>query len=173
MFNLLAIICAFWAIYTSQYQMNVMKSTYLLATFLFSAHLLAGQIGDIKLTDALKYGANDRYGTSCGIAGSPPEARKAVEQMIQNRDVAALEVWLESPNLVKMTYAAEAFIRLSNEIALTPELTGKIKVITSRQDLIPTCVGCTHQKLTIAQCLAEIEPGQDIQAPHDQTSRRY
>jgi len=147
-----------------------MRSFSLLVTIILSSHLLFGQLGDFKLTDALKSGANDVYGTYCGFAGTPPQARKAVEKMIQNRNIVGLVTWLDSPNLVKKTYAAEAFIRLSTEINMTAELSAKVDKVRVRQDLISTCQGCILDKLTIAECIAQIKPGQELDAPHDQTS---
>jgi len=82
-------------------------------------------------------------------------------------------LWIRT-NLVKKTYAAEAFIRLSIEIDMTPELSSKVDAVKSRQDLISTCQGCILDKLTISECLAQIKPGQEINGPHNQgTSTRF
>ncbi len=149
-----------------------MKSILPLCILLFSTQLLVGQLGDFKLTEALNGTSTDTYGTYCGIVGTPPESRKAVEKMIKDRNIEGLSTWLDSPNIVKKTYAAEAFIRLSSEILMTPELLAKIERLKASNDIIPTCHGCVYDKLSIAQCLSRIEPGQEIDSPHDQ-SKRY
>jgi len=68
-----------------------MKAFSFVGVLLLSSHMLMGQLGDMKLTDALKTGNSDVYGTYCGFAGTPPEARQDVEKLIHARDIASLE----------------------------------------------------------------------------------
>lgn len=142
-----------------------MKIFTITVSLLLSTQMLIGQLGQTKLSEALQRGSGDTYGAYCGIAGTQPAARKSLERMVQERDLVGLSDWLESPNLVYQTYAAEGLIRLSSVITITPPLSRQIESIKIKKDRIPTCHGCIMKDMTIADCLAAIEPGYNIEAP--------
>lgn len=117
-------------------------------------------LGDFKLSTALSDGGGKTYGSYCGIAGQHPPTRIAVEELIADEDLETLEEWLNSPNLVVQTYAAEAFIRLSGRLDISSELLILVDTIRGKEENIPTCRGCIYDKLTIKECLAGIDPEQ-------------
>lgn len=113
---------------------------------------------DFKLSDALSSGGGKTYGSYCGIAGTHPPTRVAVEKLIAKEDLSTLEEWLNSPNLVVQAYAAEAFIRLSGQIDISERTLRLVDIIRNKREEIATCKGCVYDKLSIKECLAGIEP---------------
>lgn len=135
-----------------------MKYTILLLSLLFSLNMNGQGLRDFKLSEALSSGGGKTYGSYCGIAGTHPPTRVAVEKLIANEDLSALEAWLNSPNLVVQTYAAEAFIRLSGRMDLPQDVLRLVDIIRNKRNNIATCKGCVHDKLSIKECLAGVEP---------------
>lgn len=144
-----------------------MKIFTITVSLLLSTQMLIGQLGQINLSEALQKGSGDTYGTYCGIAATQPAARKFLEKMVLERDLEGLSRWLESPNLVYQTYAAEGLIRLSAIISITPTQSRQIERVKLKKDRIPTCSGCVIEDLTIAECLAGVEPGYNINTPRE------
>jgi hypothetical protein len=98
------------------------------------------------------------YGTVCGIASIPPVLRKDIEVFIKNKDVEAIDNWLNSPSLVHQVYAAEALIRLDHQmIAISKKQKNQIRDIKSLETIISSCKGCMRGDITIEEALADYE----------------
>ena len=150
--------CVFLAISESQEYIALMKYTILLFSFMFGLNLNSQSLGDFKLSEGLSKGAGKTYGSYCGIAGRQPSTRIAVENLIAKEDLSTLKEWLNSPNLVVQTYAAEAFIRLSGRKDISRDIMDRVDIIRNKEEQINTCRGCIYDKLTIKECLAGVEP---------------
>lgn len=125
-----------------------------LALSLFSLTHLTGQLRDIDLGKQLA--AGETYGTYCGFAGTPPEARKLIEDYIAKGDVTSIEGWLDSPSLVHQAYAVEAIIRLYNDgTKINEEVIDLVRKIKSKDDKINTCNGCVVGQTSMSSVLSD------------------
>ena len=113
---------------------------------------------DFKLSEALSKGGDYVYGSYCGIAGQHPAKRIEAEKLIAAKDLVALSGWLNGPNLVLQTYAAEAFIRMSGTMEISDKDMARVDVIRNKENEINTCRGCIYDNMTIKECLEGIEP---------------
>ena len=106
-----------------------------------------------SLSSALNEGRT--YGAYCGFAGQHPPTRIALDDLLIEENVHELLEWLESPNDVIKTYAAEGLIRMSNEgkAQLTGQTITTINKLKNAQREISTCKGCVFSQLTIAEAL--------------------
>ena len=150
--------CAFWPLSASKEYMSIMKYAILLFSLMIGINVNGQGLSDFKLSTALSAGGGKTYGSYCGIAGQHPPMRIAVEELIAEEDLETLVEWLNSPNLVVQTYAAEAFIRLSGKLDISGEIMDDVDIIRNKEENIATCRGCIYDKLTIKECLAGIEP---------------
>ncbi len=135
-----------------------MKYILLLLSMTLCLNMNGQGLQNFKLSEGLSKGAGKTYGAYCGIAGQHPPTRIAVEKLIEAEDLSKLEEWLNSPNLVVQTYAAEAFIRLSERLDLSQEVMYQVEVIRNKDEIITTCKGCVYDKLTIKECLEGVKP---------------
>ncbi len=98
------------------------------------------------------------YGTYCGIASTPPILREDIEVFIKNENVEAIDNWLNSPSIVHNVYAAEALIRLNNQmVAISEAQKDKIRNIKSIETIITSCTGCLRGDITVAKALEDFE----------------
>ena len=130
----------------------------LIACFLFIPFLNFGQANS-GLTKQLSLGMNEVYGSYCGIAGQHPQNRILIEGWIEKNNLENIEEWLFSSNVVRQTYAAEAFIRLinQNDLIVTDVILDQIAQLKSSKTLISSCKGCIYGNLTIAELLSDYE----------------
>ena len=98
------------------------------------------------------------YGNYCGIAGTPPILRKDIEIFIKNEDIKSIDNWLDSPSIVHQVYAAEALIRLDNQmIPITEKQREKIYEIKSLETIISACSGCVRGDTSVKEALSDFE----------------
>ena len=79
--------------------------------------------------------------------------------MVKRSDIKLLQNWIEGPNTVLKTYAAEGMIRLSNEgkFQVPEEIRAIILEIKQSKTEIPSCTGCVYSRITIEEALADFE----------------
>ena len=109
------------------------------------------------LVDGLSQGKT--YGSYCGIVGQHPPSRIQLEKMLKEENIEQLTSWLESPNTVLQTYAAEGFMRLVQTKKHQPsaEIISKIDKMRSSQTEIPSCTGCVYSRITMEKALEDFE----------------
>ena len=119
-------------------------------TLLFSSFLLGadGQINEMVS------GNGEVYGTTCGIAGTPPPGRISIERLIAEKDSASISGWLFSPSSVKNTYGAEAVLRMSSQgVVFDKRTISRLNDLLNSENKIAYCHGCIHSRATIASLL--------------------
>lgn len=98
------------------------------------------------------------YGNYCGIAGTPPVLRKDIETYIKNKDIKSIDNWLDSPSVVHRVYAAEALIRLENQmVPITENQRKQIYEIKALETVISACSGCVRGDTTVKEALADFD----------------
>lgn len=95
------------------------------------------------------------YGTRCGMVGAEPRPRIQIEELIAERNVAVIGVWLEQENAAIRAYAAEALIRLEKAGLPIPEDKRQaVAAMRRSQEQVWTCSGCLYGYETMSQALA-------------------
>lgn len=90
---------------------------------------------------------NAVYGTSCGWAGTAPEARILVEKYIKDLDTVHLDKWLvaKKDKIALQAYAYEAYIRLEKDgFQINSSRRKRMNEIKASEDQIQTCRGCIY-----------------------------
>lgn len=129
--------------------------TFAIIILIFSSMAVNAQI-PMDLKEKLSQGANEVYGSYCGIVGQHPPNRITIEKWIEAEDLSRIYGWLYSPNIVRQAYAAEALIRLTNEKkidVIEDKAISLIVQLKNSEEMIPTCSGCVYSKMTVAKIL--------------------
>lgn len=98
------------------------------------------------------------YGNHCGIAGTAPEYRVKLEELIAQKDTAQLVQWLKSATIEIQLYAIDGILTLKDEgVNFNPEVYELIDSIEKKEGTAFTCSGCIHWNEPINEIVIKIK----------------